>query len=97
MVNWILSTLPLAALVAAQRPRYGPYVSLGPTQSEILSMETVFTPGQKQKNPDYLLFLWPGISDAAVSGGDLIQTVAESHPGNARDCGAPQGYWCISP
>jgi hypothetical protein len=74
-------------------PLLSPYVSLGPTKSEIISMETVYTPGELQKNPDELLFLWPGISDAAVAGGDLIQTVIESHPHNEGICGAPMGHW----
>jgi len=58
-------------------------------KNEILEMETVHTAGEMQTKPDELLFLWPGISDAAVSGGDLIQTVLESHAYNNRLCKAP--------
>jgi hypothetical protein len=97
MAVYLLTTLALAAISNAQR--YGPYVALGPTQNEILSMETIYTPGEMQKQPNELLFLWPGISDAKVSGGDLIQTVVESHAFSVNDriCKAPKGHWCIRP
>jgi hypothetical protein len=90
---------PLKPVEAVKRgwlmPSYGPYVSLGPTKNEIVSMSTVFTPGKLAKKPDELLFLWPGISNAADAGGDLIQTVAESHISNMQECQAPAGYWFV--
>ncbi|KAF1985303.1 hypothetical protein K402DRAFT_405435 [Aulographum hederae CBS 113979] len=90
------ATALLSFCTAVTAQRYGPYVSLGPTSNEILRSETTYTPGAMQPNPDELLFLWPGISDAATPGGDLIQTVAESHISNTF-CGAKKGEWCLAP
>jgi hypothetical protein len=95
MAHWILTILAATASIASAQ-RYGPHVSLGPTQNEILSMETVYTPGKMSDTPDDLLFLWPGISDAAKGGGDLIQTVIEMTKRMER-CRPPKGYWCITP
>jgi hypothetical protein len=95
MAPWIFALLAATAGIASAQ-RYGPYVSLGPTQNEIISMETVYTPGKMSESPDDLLFLWPGISDAAKAGGDLIQTVVEMTKRMER-CRPPKGHWCITP
>ena len=73
--------------------QYGPYVSFGPTRSEITRMETIYTPGKKPPSKRGLLFLWPGINDQSNTRSDLIQTVIES---SARGCGAEQ-LWCLAP
>jgi hypothetical protein len=92
--RWVFALLAIAGLSSAQR--YGPHVSLGPTQNEIIHMETVYTPGKMSDTPDDLLFLWPGISDAKQANGDLIQTVVEMTRRMER-CKPPKGYWCITP
>src|ERR1700744_495050 len=73
--------------------QYGPYVSFGPTRSEIIRMETIYTPGKKPTSKRGVLFLWPGVNDQSNTRSDLIQTVIEASPAS---CGLPQN-WCLAP
>jgi hypothetical protein len=72
LLQTVFLYLAVIASVLAQVPRWGPHVQLGPTSNEIIRIETTFTPGTLQKKPDNPLYLWPGISNAAERGGDLI-------------------------
>jgi hypothetical protein len=73
--------------------QYGPYVSFGPTRSEITRMETIYSPGKRPASKRGVLFLWPGINDQSNTRSDLIQTVIES---SGRGCGS-EAMWCLAP
>ncbi|KAL2810552.1 hypothetical protein BJX63DRAFT_423014 [Aspergillus granulosus] len=95
----ITSTPLIFALLAALGPAtaqstvgFGPYFSLGPTQSWIreanttLVLPTIPTPQLLDR-----LALWPGMG---TSGGDLIQALAVSFADPNANCGASEGQWC---
>jgi hypothetical protein len=96
----IITATSLPSKRQLPKASWGPYISLGQTQSEYTSLSTIYTPGKAPPNQKGTLFLWPGLFDQANrNGGDLVQTVIELH--NAKDttttCGAKQGQWCIRP
>lgn len=79
-------------LFEKRRPDYfGPAVSTGPSQADIIRTSTIIVPGRNpsSKQPGGL-YLWPGISNGT---GDLIQTTVDSWSGNS--CGATGYQWCM--
>jgi hypothetical protein len=90
----LLLTLLVTAVGAAsllRRDSWGGALSLGPSQSTIISAVTTLIPGTAPPTQNGELFLWPGMSNGT---GDLIQTTLESWPSNAW-CGATTGQWCV--
>ncbi|KAL4876198.1 hypothetical protein BJY04DRAFT_223282 [Aspergillus karnatakaensis] len=88
-----LTILTMAASAMAQSTiGFGPYFSLGPTQSWIREANTTLvlpeipSPGLLDR-----LALWPGMG---TSGGDLIQALAVSFADPNANCGASEGQWC---
>jgi hypothetical protein len=77
-------------------PKAGPYASMGPTRSEIIYVETVFSPGDVPKNPTSTLQLWVGVSDNAART-DRVHTAFISTANNYALCNAPKGWWCMRP
>ncbi|KAF9890098.1 hypothetical protein FE257_006259 [Aspergillus nanangensis] len=70
---------------------FGPYFSLGPTNSWIREATTTLVlPDAPSPQADRLA-LWPGMG---TSGGDLIQALAVSFSDPAANCGATAGQWC---
>ncbi|KAL2833872.1 hypothetical protein BDW59DRAFT_179505 [Aspergillus cavernicola] len=71
---------------------FGPYFSLGPTQSWIREANTTLVLPEIP-TPELLdrLALWPGMG---TSGGDLIQALAVSFADPDANCGATEGQWC---
>ncbi|CEL11203.1 hypothetical protein ASPCAL14306 [Aspergillus calidoustus] len=85
----------LAALESATAQStvgFGPYFSLGPTQSWIREANTTLVLPEIP-TPQLLdrLALWPGMG---TSGGDLIQALAVSFADPNANCGASEGQWC---
>ncbi|KAI0009550.1 hypothetical protein F4779DRAFT_627697 [Xylariaceae sp. FL0662B] len=70
---------------------FGPYFSLGPTQSWIREATTTLVLPEVPKPQEERLALWPGMG---TSGGDLIQALAVSFEDPAANCGASTGQWC---
>jgi hypothetical protein len=91
--NFIAALLVTAANAASiqKRDSWGGALSLGPTQSIIISAVTTLIPGEAPLTQSGELFLWPGMSNGT---GDLVQTTLESWPTNAW-CGAAPGQWCV--
>ncbi|KAI1084175.1 hypothetical protein F5B20DRAFT_523938 [Whalleya microplaca] len=91
-----LTTLALfAALDVVVRGQdtigFGPYFSLGPTQSWISEATTTLVLPEVPSPQEERLALWPGMG---TSGGDLIQALAVSFEDPAANCGASAGQWC---
>ena len=76
---------------AQKRDSWGGALSLGPSESTIISAVTTLTPGTAPTTQNGELFLWPGMSNGT---GDLIQTTMESWPDNSW-CGATTGQWQV--
>ncbi|KAI3325877.1 hypothetical protein HD806DRAFT_426207 [Xylariaceae sp. AK1471] len=70
---------------------FGPYFSLGPTQSWIREATTTLVLPKVPSPQEERLALWPGMG---TSGGDLIQALAVSFVNPAANCGASAGQWC---
>ncbi|KAI1749787.1 hypothetical protein F4782DRAFT_511529 [Xylaria castorea] len=70
---------------------FGPYFSLGPTQSWIREATTTLILPKVPSPQEERLALWPGMG---TSGGDLIQALAVSFESPAANCGASAGQWC---
>ena len=63
-----------------KRGSWGGALSLGPTTSRIVAVQTILVPGDASPTQNGELFLWPGMSNGT---GDLIETTPESWPSNA--------------
>lgn len=94
----VLSTLgPLvglatSALAAPYTPPYfGPSVSTGPTQVDIIRTVTTIVPDRCPPNQKGGLYLWPGIANGT---GDLIQACVTSWTGNNCGQNAEEFQWC---
>ncbi|KAI0188203.1 hypothetical protein EV127DRAFT_434964 [Xylaria flabelliformis] len=87
--------LPLLAALGCVRGQdtigFGPYFSLGPTQSWIREATTTLVLPKVPSPQEERLALWPGMG---TSGGDLIQALAVSFESPAANCGASAGQWC---
>ncbi|KAI1289045.1 hypothetical protein F5Y03DRAFT_378562 [Xylaria venustula] len=70
---------------------FGPYFSLGPTQSWIREATTTLVLPVAPSPQKERLALWPGMG---TSGGDLIQALAVSFEDPNANCGASAGQWC---
>ncbi|PWY69060.1 hypothetical protein BO70DRAFT_400120 [Aspergillus heteromorphus CBS 117.55] len=70
---------------------FGPYFSLGPTQSWIREANTTLVLPEAPSPQKDRLALWPGMG---TSGGDLIQALAVSFSDPNANCGASAGQWC---
>ncbi|KAI0431095.1 hypothetical protein F5Y09DRAFT_305918 [Xylaria sp. FL1042] len=85
----------LAALLGVAHSQdtvgFGPYFSLGPTQSWIREATTTLVLPKVPSPQEERLALWPGMG---TSGGDLIQALAVSFENPAANCGASAGQWC---
>ncbi|KAI1362715.1 hypothetical protein F5Y08DRAFT_311245 [Xylaria arbuscula] len=85
----------LAALLGAVQGQdtigFGPYFSLGPTQSWIREATTTLVLPEVPNPQEERLALWPGMG---TSGGDLIQALAVSFEDPSANCGASDGQWC---
>ncbi|RAL03278.1 uncharacterized protein BO80DRAFT_402271 [Aspergillus ibericus CBS 121593] len=84
----------LAAIGAAHGQStvgFGPYFSLGPTQSWIREANTTLVLPEAPSPQKDRLALWPGMG---TSGGDLIQALAVSFSDPNANCGASSGQWC---
>lgn len=89
LVALLAATANAASLL--RRDSWGGALSLGPSQSTIISAVTTLTPGTAPYPQNGELFLWPGMSNGT---GDLVQTTLESWPDNSW-CGAQPGQWCV--
>ncbi|GKZ17435.1 hypothetical protein AbraIFM66951_004737 [Aspergillus brasiliensis] len=84
----------LAAIGAAHGQStvgFGPYFSLGPTQSWIREANTTLVLPEAPSPQKDRLALWPGMG---TSGGDLIQALAVSFSDPNSNCGGSSGQWC---
>ncbi|KAI0102123.1 hypothetical protein GGR51DRAFT_562795 [Nemania sp. FL0031] len=93
--NGFLSLATLATILGVAHGQdtigFGPYFSLGPTQSWIREATTTLVLPKVPSPQEERLALWPGMG---TSGGDLIQALAVSFQSPAANCGASAGQWC---
>ncbi|OJJ98546.1 hypothetical protein ASPACDRAFT_62046 [Aspergillus aculeatus ATCC 16872] len=88
-----LAALAVLGLANAQSTvGFGPYFSLGPTQSWIREATTTLVLPEVPSPVADRLALWPGMG---TSGGDLIQALAVSFSDPNANCGGTSGQWCI--
>ncbi|RAL09419.1 uncharacterized protein BO97DRAFT_168399 [Aspergillus homomorphus CBS 101889] len=88
-----LAALAVLGMANAQSTiGFGPYFSLGPTQSWIREAKTTLVLPEVPSPVADRLALWPGMG---TSGGDLIQALAVSFSDPNANCGGKSGQWCI--
>ncbi|KAK6088131.1 hypothetical protein SCUP234_01197 [Seiridium cupressi] len=92
-----LTTITLIALleaagVSATTYGFGPYFSLGPTNSWIREANTTLVLPDVPSPAADRLALWPGMG---TSDGDLIQAIAVATKSPSTECGGSTGQWCV--
>ncbi|KAK0446973.1 uncharacterized protein EV420DRAFT_1483875 [Desarmillaria tabescens] len=89
MLSYLALVASFFALSSAQQ--FGPYYSLGATNSYIIEATTTLTPSKVPSPAADRLALWPGMG---TNGGGLYQSIVLAVADPESECGGSTGQWC---